>query len=402
MYKVSHNILNSVKSFRLLPVVFISLIFFLSQGLQAQIQSVNNTKGYWIDETSWLDNQYPGVSINDTNINIYGELYSRQCLDFNLSTLTISDTLIIHGNLELKNTSNLIIDKGAILVILGDYVSKNKVDVINNGTLLVAGSFKMSGSDNQGSFLNNGITFLLDESPIIKDDSAYQSLGCKEINPGDTICGYMDKIDFKFSDLYSYITRLPFNIDSISTNGNFCFKLVIKSDRTELCPEEIVTFQANTIGVEQPDNLHWDFGEDAIPVMASGLGPHEVYYTSEGVKSIELSYSDNPDEITSKTLIVNSCENGDSIQDKTYAFTPNGDGFNDYWIIEGIENYPLAKIKVFDRNGKIVFQSEGDYQNTWDGKYNGEVLNMNSYFFIIDRSAYNEGMVNGIVTILHE
>jgi hypothetical protein len=32
----------------------------------------------------------------------------------------------------------------------------------------------------------------------------------------------------------------------------------------------------------------WDFGTDAIPAGATGYGPHTVYYTSEGTKTVTL------------------------------------------------------------------------------------------------------------------
>lgn len=58
-------------------------------------------------------------------------------------------------------------------------------------------------------------------------------------------------------------------------------------------------------------------------------------------------------------------------------FTPNGDGVNDKFVIEGLENYDKKVLTVYDKNGKIVFQS-GNYKNNWagencsDGLYNYE------------------------------
>ncbi|KKN08105.1 hypothetical protein LCGC14_1060080 [marine sediment metagenome] len=50
------------------------------------------------------------------------------------------------------------------------------------------------------------------------------------------------------------------------------------------------------------------------------------------------------------------------------AFTPNGDGNNDSWVIPGIDNYPNNRVSVFNRWGNLVFEAKG-YANDWDGFY---------------------------------
>lgn len=47
-------------------------------------------------------------------------------------------------------------------------------------------------------------------------------------------------------------------------------------------------------------------------------------------------------------------------------FTPNKDGVNDFFVIEGLENYSSPKLVVRDKNNRVVYQSE-TYKNTWDG-----------------------------------
>jgi gliding motility-associated-like protein len=48
------------------------------------------------------------------------------------------------------------------------------------------------------------------------------------------------------------------------------------------------------------------------------------------------------------------------------GFSPNGDGVNDYFVITGLERYPDASIRIFNRWGSIVYDKER-YQNNWDG-----------------------------------
>jgi len=54
------------------------------------------------------------------------------------------------------------------------------------------------------------------------------------------------------------------------------------------------------------------------------------------------------------------------------AISPNGDGYNDYWEIRGIERYPENVVHIFDRWNNIVFSLEG-YNNqdvVWRGEAN--------------------------------
>jgi gliding motility-associated-like protein len=64
--------------------------------------------------------------------------------------------------------------------------------------------------------------------------------------------------------------------------------------------------------------------------------------------------------------------------------SPNGDGIHDTWVIENITDYPDALIKVFDRNGREVFGTDG-YRNDWGGTggTGGKLLPVGSYYYIV-------------------
>jgi gliding motility-associated-like protein len=63
------------------------------------------------------------------------------------------------------------------------------------------------------------------------------------------------------------------------------------------------------------------------------------------------------------------------------TFTPNGDGVNDLLKIDGMDNYPDAKLNIFNRYGSPVFSSKG-YTKQWDGKYNGHDVPAGVYYRI--------------------
>jgi gliding motility-associated-like protein len=85
------------------------------------------------------------------------------------------------------------------------------------------------------------------------------------------------------------------------------------------------------------------------------------------------------------------------------GISPNGDGYNDLWIIDGIDQFPDNTIRVFDRWGKLVY-SVDNYNNedrVWDGNANvggGKILPNGSYFYRID--VEGKEMLKGYVELL--
>lgn len=66
-------------------------------------------------------------------------------------------------------------------------------------------------------------------------------------------------------------------------------------------------------------------------------------------------------------------------------FTPNNDGENDTWYIENADVYPKCKVTVYDRLGRVIYQSQGyDNANGWDGTYNGQPLPSTDYWYVIN------------------
>jgi gliding motility-associated-like protein len=70
------------------------------------------------------------------------------------------------------------------------------------------------------------------------------------------------------------------------------------------------------------------------------------------------------------------------------AITPNGDGYNDTWMITNSNFYPNMSIQVFNRWGKEVFVSKGAaYNNDWNGESTeggSGVLPAGSYYYVIN------------------
>ena len=69
------------------------------------------------------------------------------------------------------------------------------------------------------------------------------------------------------------------------------------------------------------------------------------------------------------------------------AFSPNGDGLNDLFSIDGIENYPDNHVYIFNRYGQQLWDA-AHYDNStvvWNGRNkNNDALYAGTYFYIIE------------------
>ncbi|MEQ8414461.1 MAG: gliding motility-associated C-terminal domain-containing protein [Imperialibacter sp.] len=83
------------------------------------------------------------------------------------------------------------------------------------------------------------------------------------------------------------------------------------------------------------------------------------------------------------------------------VFTPNNDGLNECFIIEGVELYTQSLLTVVDRSGHEVFSKVG-YKNDWDGTRNGQPLPTGVYYYVLELNEPRVALerVNGDVSIM--
>jgi gliding motility-associated-like protein len=76
------------------------------------------------------------------------------------------------------------------------------------------------------------------------------------------------------------------------------------------------------------------------------------------------------------------------------VFTPNGDGKNDLFVIQNLEAFENAALRIYTRWGRLVYASE-NYINSWDGAGATD----GTYFYVLDIPML-EKKYEGTVTIL--
>ncbi len=85
------------------------------------------------------------------------------------------------------------------------------------------------------------------------------------------------------------------------------------------------------------------------------------------------------------------------------GFSPNGDGKNDQFVIEGLSPHLGLRIEIFNRWGTVVYV-KNNYNNDWDGSANvssslGSDLPIGSYFFVLRIKDTNEELSGDIFMV---
>lgn len=179
-----------------------------------------------------------------------------------------------------------------------------------------------------------------------------------------------------------------------------------------------------------PCSFHIDISGSAVDLTAS-IDPFIITLGESATVSVEgqeagTNITWSPDETldnsasastiatpeTSTTYTVTSTIGSCSVSDQVTitvgdplriftAFTPNGDGINDGWTIDGIERFEDALVNVYDRWGQNVFRSLG-YGSPWDGTNRGKFLPTGAYFYVIELNSLDVSIppFTGVVSII--
>lgn len=130
-------------------------------------------------------------------------------------------------------------------------------------------------------------------------------------------------------------------------------------------------------------------------------------YEWNGVTGGQTLQVDKPQTVTLSVTDANGCQATQKIKvaDRCpdiyipNTFTPNSDGINDTWIIEGLDNDPTSDVRVFTRYGVLIFEDKG-HSTTWNGEYRGKKLPAGVYYYIV--TAKNDTQkFSGSLTIIY-
>jgi gliding motility-associated-like protein len=128
-------------------------------------------------------------------------------------------------------------------------------------------------------------------------------------------------------------------------------------------------------------------GANAISVLVTAEdGTTTLTYTITITRAGTGADGYNPGiSVTKPTETVTLADDGIVVHQ---AVSPNGDGINDFLQIDNITNCPDNKLRIMNRNGQLVYETQG-YDNSskvFDGhsNKNGQMQQPGTYFYELD------------------
>lgn len=190
-----------------------------------------------------------------------------------------------------------------------------------------------------------------------------------------TYSWYLNNVLIAGANLYSLTVNTEGTYTVKVTNSLGCYTL-----RT-------INVTASNIAVINSIEVTDLVNVNSITVFASGQG--DYVYSIDSVSFQESNIFSNllPGVYTVYVKDKNGCgiaTDEVSVLGIPNYFTPNNDGFNDYWNIKGVSSnfYQNASIHIFDRFGKLLKQISPLGQG-WDGKYNNQNVPSEDYWYVI-------------------
>jgi len=182
---------------------------------------------------------------------------------------------------------------------------------------------------------------------------------------------------------------------------------------TDNCPEDPVSITANTNGGAGEIEYTWSFvqgsenGAEFVPQganydqtvaadFAAGMNELQVMVTDKCFRAnqdmIGIIFSEDGQTSTYRTGMSLYTDSVPIIKldPLPNVITPNNDRYNDYFVVAGIETFDNARLEVYDRWGKLVFETDNyevgspEMNPLPEDVFDGADLSEGTYFYIVN------------------
>jgi gliding motility-associated-like protein len=159
------------------------------------------------------------------------------------------------------------------------------------------------------------------------------------------------------------------------------------------------------------------YAGEPFTLNASGAGTGGTYTWLSGISTPLINLPNPSDTVVQSTTYTvkvtdqYGCENTDEVlvelRDElecigaTEGFTPNGDDFNETWVIPCLQYYPNNTLEIINRWGQTVYSAK-NYTNEFNAIYNGTTLPDGTYYYILrlDTPLLKKSVYKGTITVL--
>lgn len=163
------------------------------------------------------------------------------------------------------------------------------------------------------------------------------------------------------------------------------------------CPNEAVPFTSTAEG--KIVSHFWEFGDGAT---ASTKDPTHIYAGPNQQVTLPVRYTVTDSFGCEQTAVKNINLYSSCYLAVPTAFTPNGDGKNDYFRVLNAVKAENLELLLFNRWGQLVFKT-ANWKQGWDGKINGAPQPTAVYVWFLrytDRDTKKTIQQKGTVTLI--
>jgi gliding motility-associated-like protein len=242
-----------------------------------------------------------------------------------------------------------------------------------NGEAAVDTFYYRNPADGANIKLPNGISFLWSSDPESTIPRPDFLLDPQTFDPPLTDVTY----NLQVTDSFGCSTGSSFFYESIHVKADFTAD-PIKGE----APLE-VAFTDKSVRASM---YRWEFGDDKDSISELMNPPPHIYY-KPGEYSVKLTIESDMhciDSMRSENIVVDP-----SKLEIPNVFTPDGDGLNDYFVVEA-QSLRFLNVEIFSRSGLKVYKFNGDGESLrtwkgWDGTINDSSREASPgvYFYII-------------------
>jgi len=155
---------------------------------------------------------------------------------------------------------------------------------------------------------------------------------------------------------------------------------------------DVVTFTDLSTPTGSIVGWNWNLGDGTTSTNQNV----QYYYDNNGVFTVQLAITDASgcmDTVSKEIIVV-------LLPQVPTAFTPNGDGHNDFLFVKG-GPFQTLYFRVYNNWGQLLFETT-DQKVGWDGTYKGEKVQLGVYVWVLDVDMFDGTHIRktGDITIL--